>query len=70
MKARMEVNNVSIDPRDDPYRNYFIEQEGEPYEDPILPKKLADQMVIIECNKRTNIESTRVLGLSIDQIVR
>ena len=65
MRLTMEVNNVSIDPRDMQNRNYFLEQEGEPYPDRELPPDVAEGLVYIECNKRTNLSCIAALELDV-----
>ena len=70
MRTMMEVNNVSIDKRDDPYRNYFLEKIGDPYDDRELPKELKGKVVRFECNKRTNLSCLQALELDVIDIVR
>ena len=51
-KQYMDVNNVTDDPTDNKYNNYYLERTG-PIEDATtLPAEMED-MVIIECNKKT-----------------
>ena len=51
-KRYMDVNNVTDDPTDNKYNNYYLERTGPIEDDATLPVEMED-MVIIECNKKT-----------------
>ena len=68
-KQRMEINNISIDLRDDQTRNFFIEKVGD-CDDIEIPERLADQPIsMIDCNKRTNLNSMKAIGASIEEMM-
>lgn len=51
-KRYMDVNNVTDDPTDNKYNNYYLERTG-PIEDAVeMPADMEDY-VVIECNKKT-----------------
>lgn len=70
MRSTMEVNNVSIDERDDIYRNYFLEVAGDPYDDVPLPVDVREGMCYLECNKRTNLSCVAALDIDVMNTTR
>lgn len=66
MKTRMEINNVTLDPQDNKYQNFYLEKIGDEYEG-YVPDYLRKEAVILEFNKRTNLSCLQALSLDTNQ---
>jgi len=66
MKTRMEINNVTIDPQDSKYRNFYLEKIGDEYES-YVPDKIKREAVHIDLNKRTNLTCLNALTIDIGE---
>lgn len=60
--GELSINNIAINPEDNPVANYLIVQSGELYEEKALPPGFPDYY-IIKCNKKTGFSCLEALHL-------
>lgn len=61
MVGYLAVNNIAIDPKDNPKANYLIVQSGEPFEESLSPD--ITDFYYIDCNKTVGFSCLEALHL-------